>query len=179
MPNFSLLLNVSEGAKGVGEGHRGIDAVELVEVDGVKTETAQGELQLLLEIIGAAAGLGFCWTLTGEAALGGNHKVCGVGIKSFGDEFFRDAGTIGVRGVKEGDTQLDGSTEDVARVLAIGRLTPRAFAYETNSAVYEAMDREITAEGESAGGDGAGWERGLVHGTLDARTSLGAGLVQL
>ena len=101
--NFALLLRVAKGAEGVFEGDGRVDAVELVEVDAVHAEVAEGELELLLEVVGAAAGVGLGWALAGKAAFGCDDQVGGVGVEGFGDELLGDLWAVGVGGVEEVD----------------------------------------------------------------------------
>jgi hypothetical protein len=125
LPGF---LGVDEGAEGVGEGDGGVDAVELVEGDAVELEAAEGELDLLGEVVGAAEGFRFGGALAGEAAFGGDDEVWRVGVEGFGDEFFGDGWAVGVGCVEEIDAEFEAAAEEVAGVFAVGRLAPGAFA---------------------------------------------------
>ena len=154
--DFALLLGVAEGSEGVFERDRGVDAVELVEVDALEFEVAEGEFELLLEVVGAAAGLGLGGTLARETPFRRNDEVGGVGVEGFGDEFFGDLGAVGVGGVEERDAEFKGAAEDVAGVFAGGRFAPGPFSDEAHGAVAEAVDGEVAAEVKGAGEGGVG-----------------------
>ncbi len=158
--NLAGGLGVPEGAEGVFERDAGVDAMELVEVDALEAEAAEAHFKLLLEVVGAAAGLGFGGALAGEAAFGGDDDAGGVGVQGFGEEIFGDHGAVGVGGVEEIDPELDGAAEDVAGVFAVGRLAPGAFADEAHGAVAHAVYREVAAEVEGPGGCGVGGRHG-------------------
>ena len=169
--DLALLLGVAEGSKGVFEGDRGIDAVELVEVDAFEPKVAEGEFELLLEIVGAAAGFGFRGPLPRQATFCGNDQVGWIGMEGFGDELFPDLGPVGVGGVEERDAEFEGSAEDVAGVFAGGRFAPGTFADETHGAVGEAVDGEVAAEIEGAG-EGCVSHR---HSPFDGRGHIAVG----
>ena len=154
--DFAGVLGFGEGAEGVGEGNGGVDAVELVEGDAVEFEAAEGELDLLGEVVGTAEGLGFRGALAGKAAFGGDDEAGGVGVKGFGDQIFGDAGAVGVGGVEEVDAEFDAAAKEIARVFAVGGLAPGAFADEAHGAVAEAVDGEVVGDTEDAGGGGVG-----------------------
>ncbi len=154
MADLALLLCVFQRAEGVGERNGGVDAMELVKVDAIEPEVAQGELELLLQVVGATAGLGFGGALAGEAALGGYDETGGVGVKGLGNQLFGDLRAVGVGGVEEVDAEFERPAKDVAGVLTAGRLAPGALADQPHGAIAEAVDGEVIGDRKGTGGRG-------------------------
>ncbi len=130
---------------------------------------AQAHLELLLQVIGTAAGNGLGRTLAGKAALGGDHQVCRIRIERLGDEFFGDHRTVSVGGVEQGDAQFDGAAQHIAGIFAVGWLTPGAFADEAHGAVAKAADFEVSPDAKGSGQGGVGNWRGGGHHPMRCR----------
>ena len=73
-------------------------------------------------------------------------------MQSFADEAFGDLGAVGVGSVDKVDTEFDGATEDMAALVGIAGLAPGAVADKAHGSVAEAVDWEVVADLEGAGG---------------------------
>jgi hypothetical protein len=83
-----------------------------------------------------------------ETALGRNHQILLVGIKSFRDDVLADLGAIGVRGVDKVDAELHRALQHFARLVAVLRFTPDAGAGDAHGAISKPVDREVSTQRE-------------------------------
>ena len=100
----------------------------------------------------AANVFGLCWTLTCDAALGGDDEVGGVRVERFANEAFGDFWTVGVGCVDECNAEFNGASEDAARFAGILRFAPGAIPYEAHSAIAKPGGREVAADSKDAAG---------------------------
>jgi len=152
MADLSVLLELGQRAELVGERHRRIDAVQLVEVDPIHPEPTQAHLDALAEVLGSAHLVPLTRPGPGKAALGGNDEIGWIRVQRLPDEVLAHRGAVGVRSVDQGDAEFDGTSEHPDRLVAISRLTPHAGTRYLHCAVAEPMDRKIAAQGEGAAG---------------------------
>ena len=103
-------------------------------------QAAQAQLDALMEIFRPAHGCCFCWSLAGDAPLGGDDQIGWVGMEGLVDEFLCDFRAVRVSRVDEVDAFRDGSAENSLSVLTILRFAPCSFAYQAHGSVTEAMD---------------------------------------
>ena len=151
MTDLALLPELGERADLVLERHLAVDPVQLDQVDPVDPEVAQAELHLLLEVrraadLGPLPGAG-----PGEARLGGDHQVVGVGVEGLGDQLLADDRAVAVGGVDEVHATLHGGPEDGQRSLVVLRRAPDAVAGDLHGAVAEAVHLEVAAQAEGVG----------------------------
>ena len=149
--------------------HLGVDPVQLEQVDALEAEPAEAELALLAQVLGPTDRRPHAGPLTGEPGLGGDHQVLGVGVERFEDEPLTDLGTVGVGGVDEVDTHVDGPPQDGDALAPVGRLAPDARTGDLHGAEAEPVDGggavPTGAEGEgTARSDGLGGAEGVGHG---------------
>src|SRR5580692_5258464 len=149
--DLALRLEIFERAELIFRGNFGIDAMQLIEVDAVETETTQAAFASGAEVLGLSVFNPAIGAGTIEAALGGNDQVGWIRLQGFGDDFFADVGAVGIGGVDEVDTELDGAAQNSNGFGAIGRLTPDAVSGDAHGAETEAGNGESVADGELAG----------------------------
>ena len=151
MAHLALLLQLGEGAHLVLQRDLGVDPVQLDQVDPVDPEVAEAELDLLLEVRRAADRRPLAGAGAGEARLGGDHQVVGVGVQRLGDQLLADDRAVGVGGVDEVDAALDGGPEHGQGALVVLRRAPDAVAGDLHGAVAQAVHLEVAAEAERVG----------------------------
>ena len=111
MADLALLLQLGERAELVGERDLGVDAVQLDQVDPVDPEVAQRSSTCCLRYAGRPTAVHSPGPVPGEAGLGGDDQVVGVGVQRLGDDLLADDRAVGVGGVDEVDALLDGGAE--------------------------------------------------------------------
>src|SRR5215208_5531503 len=77
-------------------------------------------------------------------------------MQRLGYQLLADVGTVGVGGVDEVDTEVDGSPQPRLRRLGIVRRSPAAVARDSHRAEAETPDLEVAAEAQRAGRRGIG-----------------------
>jgi len=148
--NFALRAEVGEALHGRVERNGGVGNVELVDGDAVEAEALEAAFDGFAEVIRACVvdPLGGSDAL--PSTLGGDDEIGGVGVKSFGDELFRDVGAVGVGGIDEVDAELDCPAKGGDSGVSVRRRSPDAFAGDAHGSVAE------TVHGEFAKRDGSG-----------------------
>ena len=139
--NLARLEDVMQGLHRLGGRGGRVEAVDLVQVDIVGAEPGQGGVDLLNDRFAGQAGSAGTLVHLAEH-LGGQHDVLATRIAPdrAADDFFRRASLIGVRGVPEGDTELDGLPEERLR-LVVGQCPPVS-SFGRGVAVAHAAQRE-------------------------------------
>ena len=74
-------------------------------------------------------------------------------MERLGDQVLADLGTVGVRGVDQVDAELDDAPEEALGLLRILRRAPDALPCDAHGAEAEAVDLEVTADGEGVHAD--------------------------
>ncbi len=156
-------------------GHRGIDAVQLEQVDPLEAEPSEAELALLAQVLGPPDREPLPRALAGEAGLGGDDQVLGVGVERLEDQPLAHLGPVGVGGVDEVDPHVDGTPEHPNAFVVVGGLAPDSGPGDLHGPEAQAVDgsssRGARAEGEGsaragrlgrASGRGGGWSGGRV-----------------
>ena len=59
-------------------------------------------------------------------------RFAGIGVQSFGDDFFAHARAVGVRGVDEIDSQFDGTPQDTDGLGSICGLAPNSLSRDAH-----------------------------------------------
>ena len=105
--DLALLLQLLDGRERFFDGHLGIDAMKLPEIDALDFEAAEAHLDLLLQIFRPAQ----CGPLVGSGThktpFGGDDETLWVGMERFRDDLLADVGPVGVRGVDEVNVEFD------------------------------------------------------------------------
>src|SRR5207248_271142 len=160
-----------ERAKLVGEGHGGIDAVQLVEVDALEPEPAQAAVARGAKVLGSPVRLPLVGPGTLEARLGCDHEPPRVGVERLGDEPLAHLGAVGVGRIDEVDTELDGPVQHGDRFAWVARLAPNAPAGEPHGAEAETVDGQLAAQEEGpAPGGGTCFNTGVAGALRTMRT---------
>jgi hypothetical protein len=60
-----------------------------------------------------------------KSGFGGDDQALRIGIESFGDNFFADAGAVGISGIDEIDAESDGAAENFYCFGAVFWVRPR------------------------------------------------------
>jgi hypothetical protein len=149
--DLALLLELAERAERLRDRHRGIDSVQLEEVDALEAEPAQRQLALLAKVLRATDRLPIAGARSREARLGGDHEIVGVGMERLVDQLLGDRRSVGVGGVDEVHALLDRAPEHADRLVGVGGRTPHPFAGELHRPVPEAVDPQVAAQLERAG----------------------------
>jgi hypothetical protein len=134
VPDLPRGLQISERANGVFQRHAWIGRVQLIEIDPLQPQPPQtplaGGVQMLrpaVRVPGLAPG-------PRQTALGRNHEPFGIRIERFGNEPLVDLRPVGIGGVDESDTKLDGAHEHALRVRKVERLAPHTGTAEAHGA---------------------------------------------
>src|ERR1700724_1830197 len=85
-----------------------------------------------------------------KAALGGDHQPRRIGVQRLSYDFFTHAGTIGVRGVDEIDSQFDCAPQDPDGLSPIRRLAPNSISRDTHRAESQARNAKVVSDQEFA-----------------------------
>lgn len=75
-------------------------------------------------------------------------------MQRLADKRVADEGVVGIRGVDEGDAELHRAAQDADGFVVVAGRSPEARTGQPHRAVAQAVDREIAAESERAGGGG-------------------------
>ena len=130
---------VPDGSGYVFNGHFGVDAVLVEEIDAVGLEALEGLFADLLDVLGFAVeglGAGLAAGDAVEAELGGDNDLVAVRREGFADEDFVGEGAVDFGGVEEGDAEVDGFVHEVDH-----------FGFVVDGAVAEAHAHAAEAEG--------------------------------
>src|SRR3954452_12960052 len=97
-----------------------------------------------------------------EPRFGGDHQLVGVGVQGLADQVLGDIRAVGVGGVDQADTELDGPSQYADRLLTVTGLAPDALAREAHRAVAEPDDWQVAADVKAPALDG--WACACIHG---------------
>src|SRR6202023_1543989 len=86
-----------------------------------------------------------------KAPLRGDHQICRIGMQRLSYDFFTHAGTIGVRGVDEIDSQFDSAPQNADGHSPICRLPPNSISCDSHRAESQARNTKIISDQELAG----------------------------
>jgi hypothetical protein len=141
--DLARLLRLDEEPQRLRERDRGIGAVELVEVDPLDAQAPQAALERGAQMVAAAVGVPLPRAAAREAALGRDNNAV-VGRQRLRDQLLADVRTIGIGGVDEVDTELDGAAQKGDGAGGVGRRAPHAGPGDPHRAIAQAMDLEVT-----------------------------------
>jgi hypothetical protein len=86
-----------------------------------------------------------------KAALCGDHEPWRIGVQRLSYDFFTHAGTIGVRGVDEIDSQLDSAPQNPDSFGPVRRFAPNSISRDSHRAESQAGGTKIASDQEFAG----------------------------
>jgi hypothetical protein len=104
-----------------------------------------------------------------EAAFCGDRQARRKGVQSSGNDLFTHAGTVGVGGVDEIDSQFNCPPQDADGLAAIRGLAPNSFTRDPHRAESQPRDGQIVSNKEFAGSRSA-----LPHTMFSKPASRGA-----
>ena len=144
--HLALVLELLEGADGLGVGDVRVGAVVLVEVDAVGAERLQARLARLTDVLGAAVDLP-CAAGADVAGLGGDDDVVVAAVQRLGDQPLVVADLALVAGVGVGGVdQVDAGVErgvDRADRLLLGRPAGEGHRHRAESDGEDVPPRQL------------------------------------
>ena len=146
MADLPGLLQLGEGADLLGQGHLGVDAVELEEVEPIHPQVPEAQLHALHEILGPAEQAPCVRPAAGHAALRADHQRRRVRRQGVADDLLGELGPVGVGGVDVLDAGVHGGVQDRRRPLGVEGRTPGVRSDDVGGAVADAGDRKVAAE---------------------------------
>ena len=150
MAHEPLFLELAQDGELFVCGNLGIDSVELPQVDPVQLQSLQAGLELATKVFGPSILDPAIRTGALEAALGGDDQA-GIGVQSLCDQLLGDVRAIGIGGIKEVHSQLDGPLEHADGFVTVSGWSPDAFAGQPHGAESHTVHREIATQGKAAG----------------------------
>ena len=123
------------------DGHVGVDAMLIEQVDDIDLEPFERAFDGLLDVIGPAvqawrafhpAGIGIRAEI--EAEFGGDHDLLAEGREGFADQLFVSERAVDFGGIEEGNASFDGGVEKGGHFLLIfGRAIGKAHSHAAES----------------------------------------------
>lgn len=132
-----------------------VEAVQVQQVDPLRTQPAQAQLGLLAQIGGVAERHPLGGGGPDHTDLGGHRDGVAVGVERLGEEFLARPQRVRVGRVEEGDARLGGRPQQGQRGRPVGRGRPdtglgarrvAGAVGEAHRAVADAPDREVAPE---------------------------------
>jgi len=130
--------------------------VELIEIDALHAQALQAPLARLAQVRRAATSLPHIAGGTDESALGRDHEPGWIGVQRLGDQTLAHIRSVGVGRIDEVDAELQCPAQHATRALRILRFAPDSRTCQPHRTEAEAIDAQVAAEGEGAGGRGRG-----------------------
>src|SRR4029453_3168662 len=149
---------LGDGADRVGQRHRRIGAVELVQRYLLQPEPSQAAFADLAEVRRPAVGLPAVGAWPDQAALGRDDQVVRVRVERLGDQGLADRGAVRVGGIEEVDAQLHHPPERGDGLVAAGRVAPDTGTGDPHGPEPHPVDGQVTAYVYGPGRRG-GWLR--------------------
>lgn len=147
---FPLGLEILESVELIFGGKFVVNAVQLEKIDAFEAEAAETAFAGGAQVLGTTVGDPFVGAGAVEAGFSGNQQIFGVRIQSFGDDFFADMRAVGIGGVDEINSQVDGAAKNLNGFGTIFGFAPNALSSKAHGSVTEAVDGDITANAEFA-----------------------------
>src|SRR5258708_3253083 len=124
--------------------------MQLIKIKPVQAQAAQaafpgGSQVFRLSIFNPPVG-----TWPQVAALGGDHQPFRIRVQRLRYDLFTHAGTIGVRGIDEIDSQFDSAPQDPDGLRPISRLAPNSISRDSHRAESQARNTKIVSDQEFA-----------------------------
>ena len=145
--NFAFLDQPRHGTDRVLDRHIRIDAMLIIKIDHVDTETFQATLCRGADILRpTVCALGLT-ILNGETEFGGDHQPVAPSANGLSQQFLVLIGTIDLGGVEKGHAKFDGAVDSRETLLTVGGAIHRAAnARHRHAAEAECRYREGVSE---------------------------------
>ena len=124
MPDFPLPLRLLQEAELIPLGHRGIDAMQLIEIDAIEAQPAQAAIELLAKAIGTRVLLPLVRPGTIKAALGRDDEFRGIRIERLRDQLLADMRPVRFGGIDQRHVELDRAPQRRDRLGPVARRSP-------------------------------------------------------
>ena len=144
--DLALLLQAHELADRVFHRYRGIDRVQLVEIDPLELEAPQTRLARFTQMLRTAVRGPFVARRPREAALRRDHESLRIRVQRSRDQLFARAGSVSVGGVDEIDAKRHRALQHATRLRGIGRRAPDAIACHAHGAEAEPADACVATQ---------------------------------
>src|SRR6185503_19832148 len=106
MPDLAVAPRALQEAELLLVGHRGVDAMQLIEIDALEPEPPQAAVESVLQAGSPAVDLPAIGSGPVELALGGNHQSRWIRMERIGDQLLADAGTVRLGRIDKVDTEF-------------------------------------------------------------------------
>ena len=130
-----------------------VGRVQLVEVDAVELQPPQAGLAALPRAAPAARRAATGRDRSPQAALRRDHEPVRVRMERLGDQVLAHLRAVRVRRVDQVDAELDDAPEEALGLLRVVGRAPDAVARDPHGAEAEAVNLEVTADGEGVHAD--------------------------
>src|SRR5262249_48535894 len=124
--DLALSLQFLERSKLFVGRDRGIDTMQLKQIDAIDAKSPQASFTGRAQVFGPAVLLPPARPRPHKPRFRSDHQTRRVRMQRFGYQTFADFGTIRIRGVDEVDSELNGSFQYADRFSVISRLAPDA-----------------------------------------------------
>jgi hypothetical protein len=145
---FALGLKIFQRSKLIRRRDFAVNSMELEEINALETQAVETSVATGAQIFRAAVGDPFIRAGAFEARFGGDHQSCRVGVERLGNDFFADAGAVGISGIYKINSQGDGAVKDADSFVAVLGFAPNAFAGKAHGAKTEPVDAEVSPNQE-------------------------------
>jgi hypothetical protein len=125
-----------------------IGGMQLVQVDAVELQAPKAALAALPQPLGARVSRPLAGSGPAQAALRRDHEAVRIGMQRLGDQVLAHLWAVRVGGVDQIDSQLDDSPEQTLGLLRVVWRAPDALPCDPHGAKAEAMNLEVTPDGE-------------------------------
>ncbi len=163
VPHLALIPQLGERTHLVGDRIRGIDPMQVEQIDGLDSEPPRAQLGLLLQVAGVTERHPLRRRGPEVADFRGEDQVLGVGVQCFRDQFFTLTERVGIGGVDELHSEFDRAAERRDRVGRVSGRPPDVRAVlgavagcvgEPHGAQADATYREVATQEEGFTGGG-------------------------
>src|SRR5262245_16356115 len=121
MADLALLNESRHGADRVLDRHVGIDAMDVIEIDGVDAHALEARLAGDRHIVGLAVDAAALSARTADIAeLAGNEKLVALALDRLANQLLIDTGRIGIGRVEHRDAEVDAAVNSRDRLDVVG-----------------------------------------------------------
>src|ERR1700674_3309733 len=124
--------------------------MQLIKINPVQAQPAQAALAGGSQVFRLSIFNPLVGTWPHIAALGGDHQPCRIWVQRLSYDFFTHAGTIGVRGVDESNSQFHSAPQNPDGLSPICGLTPNSISRDSHRAESQARNTKIVPDQEFA-----------------------------
>src|SRR5262249_43960001 len=119
--------------------------MKLINVDAIQSQSLETAFNGRAQMGGSCVVCPLVRTWALPSALGRNHESFRVRIQGVGNQFFTNIWTIRIGGINKIHVQLDGTTQNRDRSIAISRSAPDTLAGEAHGSEAKPIDRKLSA----------------------------------